>query len=126
MPPRPVLAVVLLALGVGTGLAAVAVHRLWWGLALGVLATLATALALPPGWWSRLAFGAGFAGTLAHVVTGRPEGDYLVSADLRGYALIALGMVVVVLVVGTLPPRSPRHTDPGDTAHVSSENPSRP
>ena len=33
----------------------------------------------------------------------RDEGDYLVSSDLPGYALLGLGVVLVVFAVGTLP-----------------------
>ena len=38
---RPLLAVALFLLGVGTGLAAVALHELWWGLLLSAAATAA-------------------------------------------------------------------------------------
>jgi len=100
---RPLLAVALLLLGVGTGLAAVALHELWWGLLLTVAATAATLFALPPGWWSRLPFALGWAGLVGWVVSPRPEGDYAIRQDLSGYALIGLAVVALVFGIVTLP-----------------------
>ena len=100
---RPLLAVALLLLGVGTGLAAVALHELWWGLLLSALATGATLLALPPGWWSRLPFALGWAGLVGWLVSPRPEGDYAIRQDLAGFALLGIAMFVLGFGLATLP-----------------------
>ena len=34
---------------------------------------------------------------------GRPEGDYVVTSTARGYTLLGLGLVLLMLVVVTLP-----------------------
>lgn len=106
---KPSLALALLALGIAVGIASVALHALWWGLLLGMLTTVATLYALPPGWWSRLAFGLGWVGLVAWVTTPRSEGDYLISSEFNGYALLMLGAVVLVAAVLTLP--RGRHAD---------------
>lgn len=96
-------AAVLFAVGVVTSLATVAVHQLWWGLVLGASATLSALLALSGGWLTRLPFAAGWTGFLAWMVPTRDEGDYAISADAQGVALLALALVVVVLALATLP-----------------------
>ncbi len=100
---RALSAVVLLAAGAATGLAAVALHGRWWGLLLATAATLAALLALPPGWWSRLAFAVGWTGFVGWILNPRPEGDYAIAQDLAGYALLGVGLVVLVLGLATLP-----------------------
>jgi hypothetical protein len=100
---RPLLAVALLLLGVGTGLAAVALHEFWWGLLLSALATGAALLALPPGWWSRLPFALGWAGLVGWVVSPRPEGDYAIGQDLPGYTLLGIAVLVLGFGLATLP-----------------------
>jgi hypothetical protein len=104
---RVVALVLLLALllGVGavTGVAAVAVHQRWWGLALVVAAVTATVLALPRGWWTRLPFAVGFAALLGVALTPRGEGDYLVPGNARGYVLLGVGVLAVLIAVATLP-----------------------
>ena len=103
------IAVVMLALGAGTAVASVAVHELGWGFALAVSAPLVTLLALPPGWWSRLPFALGWTGGVAWLAGPRPEGDYVISSDWQGYALIGMALVVMVLGIATLPrPRGRR------------------
>lgn len=90
-------------LGAAVGLGTVALHDYPWGLGLGVVTTAATMVALSPGWWSRLAFAFGWVAVLGFAVAPRPEGDYLVSSDLDGYLLLAVGMVVLVTgVVGVV------------------------
>lgn len=96
-------AVVLLVAGVGTALAATALHQLWWGLLLGLAATAAVLAALGPGWLTRLPFGLGWAGFVAWVAPARAEGDYAISADARGVALLAAACVVLVVSLATLP-----------------------
>jgi uncharacterized protein DUF6113 len=100
---RPLAAVALLVLGLVTGLAGVAVHERWWGLALLVAATAAALAGLPPGWWSRLPFALGVAAQVGWLVAPRPEGDYAISQDGPGYVLLAFTLVVLVAGIATLP-----------------------
>ena len=90
--------------GVLVAVAAVAVHRSAFpvGLVLGVV----TSYAVP--WWllrsstprTAASYALGWLAAFAVVVAGRPEGDFALAQDLRGLALMAagLGMVVVALV----------------------------
>jgi hypothetical protein len=100
---RAVVAVGLLVVGGVTAIAAVAVHGLSWGLPLAVAATLVTLVALPAGWWLRLPFAIGWTVLIGWLVSPRPEGDYLISSDLPGYALVGLALLVLVLGIATLP-----------------------
>ena len=86
-------------------LAAVAVHRGLFplGLLLAVVTTYAVA------WWllrsrhprTASSFVMGWLAMFAVVVTGRPEGDYVLAQDLRGITLMVAGIgLVVVGVVG--------------------------
>ena len=93
-------------LGAAVALASLAVHRrtvgpgqaVPWGLLLAVATSWATA------WWLRgtrsprlaTSYAAGWLVVFSLAVLGRPEGDYVVAADLRGYALMAaaLGMLM--------------------------------
>jgi hypothetical protein len=100
---RPLAAVGLLLAGAATGVATVALHELGWGLALAVVATVVAVLALPPGWWSRLAFVLGWDAMVGWLSFTRPEGDYLISQDVAGYAVLGLGLVLLVVAIGTLP-----------------------
>lgn len=93
----------LLLAGAVTGVATVALHELWWGLALAVAAVLAAVVALPAGWWSRLAFVVGFDVTVGWLTAPRSEGDYLVSQDVQGYAVLALSVALLVGALVTLP-----------------------
>ena len=97
------LAVVLLLAGAVTSVAAVAVHQRWWGLALAGGAVVATLVALPRGWWSRLPFAVGFVAFLGLAMSPRAEGDYLVPGNARGYVLLAVGLVAFLIAVATLP-----------------------
>ena len=100
--------VLLLVVGAVTGVAAVAVHQRWWGLALVVAAVTATLLALPRGWWSRLPFALGFVALLGLAMTPRGEGDYLVPGNTRGYVLLGVGILALVTAVASLPRPGPR------------------
>ena len=61
------------------------------------------AVALPPGWWGRLAFSLGAALMIGWLAMPRPEGDYVVSKDWQGYAVLGLALTLLILGVGTLP-----------------------
>ncbi|MFC5177417.1 hypothetical protein [Nocardioides taihuensis] len=102
----------LLVVGVVTAVAVVALHQLWWGLVLGLAATLTTLVALPPGWWTRLAFAVGWVGLVAYVVPARPSGSYLVPGNAAGYLLLGAGLVVLLLAVATVRPA--RRDEPDD------------
>lgn len=94
-----------LLVGVAAGVAGVAVHGRWWGLALTVAAVAATCTAFPAG-APRLGFAGGFVGLVALAARAAPEGGYLVAADAPGYVLAGLGLLVLVGAGVTLP--SPR------------------
>ena len=106
------LAPLTLMAGLATAVATVAVHQRWWGLALGVATTLLMLFAAPPGWWTRLPFGLGFAVMIGLFGVPRPEGDYLVATDLEGLVVLATAFVVLVVSLATLgqPRRSPAET----------------
>lgn len=99
-------AVGLLVAGAGTAVATVAVHQRWTFLLLAALATALVVVALPAGWATRLAFGLGWTLIVAWVVQPRAEGDFVVSSDPQGYALLALALLVLVFSVATLPRRA--------------------
>ena len=100
---RVLAALGLLVVGAATAVATVALHDLWWGLALAAVVTVFTALALPPGWWSRLAFVVGWVAVVGWLTFPRAEGDYLVSQDVQGYAVLVLAPVLLVVAIATLP-----------------------
>lgn len=95
----------LLVAGAVTGVATVALHELWWGFALAVAAVVATTVALPPGWRSRLAFVVGFGAMVGWLTVPRSEGDYVVSQDWQGYGLLVFAFVLLVGALATLPRR---------------------
>ncbi len=107
------LAVGLLVVGLAVGLASVAVHSLWWGLPLALVATALTAYAAPQGWAGRLPFVLGWAVVVAVLAVPRGEGDFLIAGDVHGYALTGFGLMVVVAALVTLPP--PRRNAPSES-----------
>lgn len=105
-------AVGFLVAGVVTALATTALHQLWWGLLLGLAATAAAVVALGPGWLTRLPFGLGWAGFIVWVAPARDEGDYAISENAQGIALLAAACVVVILSLVTLPRPGRGRRDP--------------
>jgi hypothetical protein len=108
------LAPLALLAGLGAGIATVLVHGWWWGLVLGEAATVMVALVTPRGWGTRLAFALGNAAAVAALSIPRPEGDYLVGADARGYTVLAVTVLVLGAAIATLPRPgrgAPRATD---------------
>jgi hypothetical protein len=97
--------VLSLVVGVLVALAAAVVHR---GLfPVGLLLAVAATYAVP--WWllrsrhprTAASYVVGWLAMFAVVVTGRPEGDFVLAQDLRGIALMVAGIgLVVVGVVG--------------------------
>ena len=100
---RCLLAVGLLGVGAMSGIAAVAVHGRWWGLALAATAVLVTLVALGPGWSTRLPFAIGFVGVVVLLALNRPEGDFVLAADVEGYLVLLIAMVAAGFALGTLP-----------------------
>jgi hypothetical protein len=101
--PRWLVAVALLGLGAGTGLASVAVHaKSWPWFLLAVAAPLATTIALVSG-LPRCAFVAGWFGLLILATLGRPEGDYAITSSAKGYSLLGAGVVLLLIAVATIP-----------------------
>lgn len=109
---------VLFAGGVVIGVCSLLVHRhAWWlnGVPLpwGLVLSLATdylcvrAAAVVRGLAGAASLAAGWVAVLLGTLAGRPEGDYLIAADLRGYgyllggaAVVGLALVRTVLVSG--------------------------
>ncbi|SFB77593.1 hypothetical protein SAMN04487968_101459 [Nocardioides terrae] len=112
---RPAVALGLLLLGAAVGLAAVWTHGRWWALALGAAASLTTALAVPAG-LLRLAYAAGWAAMAAYFLLARPEGDFVIGSDPPGYTFLGLGLVLLVVGIATIPPRTPLPGNRGGTA----------
>lgn len=109
-----------LLLGVVVALCAVAVHRSTFlglpaGLVLAVLATVLTAVHLRRGEAPRTAaaFCLGWLAVLGLVLTGRPEGDFVLADDVRGYALMGVGLLLVVIGIGALVARAPERVRGG-------------
>ena len=95
-----------LLLGVAVALGTVAVHRSVFplGLLLGLGATFAVV-----GWLLRFgdrrltaSYAAGWLAVFVLLLLGRPEGDYVLAADLDGYTLIAGAFVMVAVGVVSL------------------------
>lgn len=98
--------------GAATGLAALVAHqRGVWSLLLGLSAGVLLVLVLPPRWWARPPVALGWVLVVVRGTLPRPEGDYLVPANTRGYALLVGTFVIALLAVATT--RPPRRGDPG-------------
>lgn len=98
-------AVLCLVVGVGTGIASIALHEKSWGwFLLTVVAPLSFTLALRAG-WLRSSFAAGWIALVYLALQGRPEGDYAVMSTPRGYLLLGFGLLLIVVSVVTLPLR---------------------
>lgn len=97
-------------LGVAVGVATLAVHRSVSGLVIGMASTLVAMWAMRC-WLPRavVTFAAGWLTVLLVAVSGRGEGDYVVSSDVLGWLVIGFGFVV--LVTGVLWGRAPRRSD---------------
>ena len=95
----PVWPVTLVA-GALTGLAVVVLHATAWAVPAGLVTVLAV-VALP--WWARVAFVLGWVLVVLRAMLPTPAGDYLVGADARGYAVLGLGIGLVVAVVVGVP-----------------------
>ena len=104
-----------LVVGSGTGLASTAMHdKSWAGFLLAVAAPSAATWALPSG-WVRIGFATGWIALLLLAVQGTPAGSYAVSADLRGYAFLACGLLLIVAAIVTLPAPRTRRAVPSES-----------
>jgi hypothetical protein len=110
-------AALLFVMGATTGLAAVALHEIWWGFLLAASATVVVMLAIGRGWLTRLPFALGWVALVAWVTPRRPEGDYVVSSDAPGYVLLGFGWFVLLFALLTL--RHPRRGRPVEEAEPS-------
>lgn len=99
---RAAAALALLLAGVVSGIATLALHTRDWGLPLAAAAGVTAVLALPPGWWSRLALAVGWSLPVGLAVAGRPEGDHVLSEAPSGYAVLVLVVVLLGVAVGSL------------------------
>lgn len=108
---------VALLLGAAVAVAAIGVHRMLLAVPLVVPVgpVLAVVGSLVPAWAARTlrpalsaAYCAGWLVVFGLALAGRPEGDYVVAADLRGYTLIAVAFVLVATGVSALSSRRPR------------------
>ncbi|WP_052336401.1 DUF6113 family protein [Nocardioides alkalitolerans] len=88
--------------GALTGFSAVVAGGHWWGVVLAAAATVATLTALPPRRWTRSPYALGWVVPVVLAAVGRPEGDYALGQNLRGYAVLGLAMVVAVAGVVAL------------------------
>lgn len=108
---------VALLTGLAVGVAGLALHRGLTGALIAMTTTLVVMWAIH--WWAAggaPAFAAGWLTALLLAVAGRGEGDYVVSADARGWLLMGFG--VVVLVTGVAWARVPaRRRGSGSVGH---------
>ncbi len=111
---RAAVAVLALLGGGVVGACVLFLHGYWWGLLLGLAATIACLVAVPGGWWRRLPFAVGWGVAVLGLSSERPEGDFLVASDTPGYLL--LGSAVVVLLGGIVGLR--RHPSPDPTINA--------
>ena len=109
-----------LLLGAAVAVASLAVHRdPLAGLPAGLV--FVAVVSLYVGWVLRqvtptgrvaVSYCVGWLAVLGYVLLGRPEGDFLVAADLEGYGLIVVGLLVVVVLVSSLARRDAPATRP--------------
>lgn len=90
-------ALLVLLAGALTAVATALLHHTWWGLAWGVLAAVIAVWALPTRWWGRFSFVAAWIAATLVVLSGRPEGDFLVADTLPGYLYLGTGLLLVLV-----------------------------
>ncbi len=91
--------------GLAIGTASVWVHDRWWSLALAAAASLVTLWAAPRG-LARVLYVACWLLPMALFTFARPEGDFVIAQDARGYTFLGLGAAVLMSGIATIP--SPR------------------
>lgn len=93
---RLLAALALVVAGGVIGLAALALHAHWWGLALATVGSLAMLWALPPRLWTLPPYALGWWVPLLVGWSGRREGDYALESSASGYALLVLATALLV------------------------------
>lgn len=86
--------------GFGSGLAVVVLHQSWVWLVLALVAAVAAMAALGPG-SARVGFAVAWALVVLRGALTRPEGDYLVPANTRGWTLLAASLALVLAAFAT-------------------------
>lgn len=86
--------------GLCSGVAVVVLHQTWVWLLLALVAAVATMIALGPG-AARVGFALAWAVVVLRGTLTRPEGDYLVPANTRGWTLLAASLVLVMAALAT-------------------------
>ncbi len=99
--------------GLLSGAAGTLLHQHWWGMALAVVAGLATLSWLPPG-GVRLAFALGWCLPVARAVVERPAGGFLIASDAAGWSWLVCSFVLLVAAVVTIRAPRRRADDPGE------------
>ncbi|MDN7122811.1 hypothetical protein INN71_15580 [Nocardioides sp. ChNu-153] len=112
----------LLLVGALTGAAAVVVTGHDWGLPLVAAATAAVLWAVPTRRGTVVPFVVGWVAPVLLALRTRPEGDYLIQGNGRGYTLLGLTFAValvgvVVLAAGGRVRRTPPADAPGSHPH---------
>ena len=87
--------------GVVSGAAGTLLHQRWWGLALALVAGLASLAWLPPG-VVRLAFAAGWCVAVLRGALERPAGGFLIGADAAGWSWLSGSFVLLVAALVTV------------------------
>lgn len=88
-------------LGILTAVPVVMLHGRWPGLAIGVLCTAALTWAIPARGGRRLLFVGGCLLVVGLGSVPRPEGDYLIAADTRGYTVLVGALVLMCVGLWT-------------------------
>jgi len=99
------LALLAAAVGVVSGVCAVAFHHEPWGWWLAVVGLSAAVLALRG--WARVGLTLGWLGVVFVAVLGRPEGDWAIGSDVSGYSLLGVALLHLGFTSATLPVRRP-------------------
>ena len=89
----PVLAFVV---GVLTSLSVLALYQSWWWLGVALVGTIAVLVAPPDGGWLRIPFALGWVCVVVFGVLGKPEGDFVLASNARGYAVLVGGLAVLI------------------------------
>ncbi|MCL8025717.1 hypothetical protein [Nocardioides bruguierae] len=114
--------VAVAALALLTAVPTLLLHRDTVGAVLGWAAVVLCLLALRPGVRTRLLYALVLCGVLWYGSQQAADGGFLVTADARGWALIALALVAVLLAVVTLPGPRRRHDHVSDSGDESADD----
>ncbi|CUR56280.1 conserved membrane hypothetical protein [metagenome] len=115
---RTALALLLVPVGAWTALCLVVLSERWWGLPVGIAASVVAAYAAPRG-RARVAFTLGWVTLLGLVVLGRPEGDWAIASDWRGHSMLACGLFLLVFALSTLARPAHGRSEAGESADLN-------